>query len=793
MKKVYREDDDLKFLGLVESKDLNDLVRCLIYDKEGKKRLTEELSKNALYVKYQPDHHQYWKEIATEIQCFGANTIATLFRSGKGELYKKILWDVCDKLKIKYKKESAIEKIEMDLVSGTLKKMKSEELKKIAESLGMENTEGITANVLTKLFQNAFFEGDYWAHQITLFVVDAVQKSKNEQKNDDFISLDILGPAFRVTIPVVFQIAALRRKYLAIEPVEENSLDVEKEYQELICMIKKAIENVDCSGTINQQSKEFKSKLPTTLKEKFFYVQKSIEQSKKDMRWDKLVISFFGETNAGKSTIIETFRILFDPNRPQASDGVIVGDGQSDFTKEYHEYDLSIDNHPFILIDVPGIEGNEADFKDGIKKALSKSHCVFYVHGHNKPLETPIIEKIRSYLGDWVQVYSIYNVRGGINNYDEPEERENLLNESIVKIENEIKSVFHNSLGNVYKGNITLQALLAMCAKASFSPERDDLSRKQKKLLEFFESANGILKYSQFQTLINQVQQKAENFVDEILSSNILKVKSLKKEISKELDSIITESGMGPYMSQLNQFESDLEYITGLTTRNLSNRVNSLITLKFDSTMQKVNEIIASKSKNKKEQLASCISNLAADIQKNIPQIVNECSKRWNEFVEMKSSNFDGFDNLSLQITRIQKKGDLNIDFSEVLKKLEISLQDVGGFAAAAGGGALVGAVGGPIGAAIGGVVGGASYIGKKYIFGDHGVGEAQQIAKQNLMDCKYKFKYEVDGRVEEMQEKFINRKKEISLIVQNELHSVEEILSIITEMKVRFKKVVFS
>ena len=31
----------------------------------------------------------------------------------------------------------------------------------------------------------------------------------------------------------------------------------------------------------------------------------------KDMPWDKLMIAFFGETNAGKSTIIETFRILF--------------------------------------------------------------------------------------------------------------------------------------------------------------------------------------------------------------------------------------------------------------------------------------------------------------------------------------------------------------------------------------------------------------------------------------------------------------------------------------------------
>ena len=79
------------------------------------------------------------------------------------------------------------------------------------------------------------------------------------------------------------------------------------------------------------------------------------------MHWDKLVISFFGETNAGKSTIIETFRILFDSNRPLASDGNIVGNGESDYTKEYHEYDLKINGLPFILIDVPGIEGNAMD------------------------------------------------------------------------------------------------------------------------------------------------------------------------------------------------------------------------------------------------------------------------------------------------------------------------------------------------------------------------------------------------------------------------------------------------
>lgn len=50
----------------------------------------------------------------------------------------------------------------------------------------------------------------------------------------------------------------------------------------------------------------------------------------------------FGETNAGKSTIIESLRILYREKPSQISqidnnaDGLIVGDGRSDFTKVYN-------------------------------------------------------------------------------------------------------------------------------------------------------------------------------------------------------------------------------------------------------------------------------------------------------------------------------------------------------------------------------------------------------------------------------------------------------------------------
>ena len=116
---------------------------------------------------------------------------------------------------------------------------------------------------------------------------------------------------------------------------------------------------------------------------------------------------FFGETNAGKSTIIETFRILFDKNR-QEEDGLIVGDGRYDFTKTYEEYKMSIGERNFTLIDVPGIEGNEDEFKEVIQTALHKAHCIFYVQGHNKKPDEATAKKIKKYLGDWVKVYSIY-------------------------------------------------------------------------------------------------------------------------------------------------------------------------------------------------------------------------------------------------------------------------------------------------------------------------------------------------------------------------------------------------
>ena len=51
---AYRADRDLTFLSQCSDCDLDDLVNLLIYDNDGKKRWTEELSNNPLYKQFRP-------------------------------------------------------------------------------------------------------------------------------------------------------------------------------------------------------------------------------------------------------------------------------------------------------------------------------------------------------------------------------------------------------------------------------------------------------------------------------------------------------------------------------------------------------------------------------------------------------------------------------------------------------------------------------------------------------------------------------------------------------------------
>lgn len=242
---LYRYDADLVFLGKMQSEDLNDLVYCLTHDKEGDTRLTEELTVTSEYKSHNPDHHQYWELIAAEIQGFGANTFATIFRGGRGVEYKEVLMDVCDKMKVSYNKYSSTEEIEGDLLVKILleaiKGMSSLELKEladVADVAGVENASDFTLEAMTGVFQAVFRVGGFKSYQLTVIIVNAVLKvligrglslAGNAALTKAmgiltgpagwvvtglWTAIDIAGTAYRVTIPAVIQVIVLRQKYM---------------------------------------------------------------------------------------------------------------------------------------------------------------------------------------------------------------------------------------------------------------------------------------------------------------------------------------------------------------------------------------------------------------------------------------------------------------------------------------------------------------------------------------------------------------------------------------------------
>ena len=248
---AYRYDADLEFLGQMNSEDLNDLVYCLTHDRDGTIRFTEELTYNEHYKEHYPDHQKYWELIASEIQCFGANTFTTMLRGGKGIEYKEVLMDACDKLKVNYNKNSSVEKIEgnllMKILTDALEKMSPEELKELADATGVKNTNGITAETMTGVFQAVFRAGGFKSYQLTLIIVNAVVKALIGRGlslagnaaltrtmailtgpigwviTGLWTAIDIAGAAYRVTIPAVIQIAALRQKHLYEKQASEIS------------------------------------------------------------------------------------------------------------------------------------------------------------------------------------------------------------------------------------------------------------------------------------------------------------------------------------------------------------------------------------------------------------------------------------------------------------------------------------------------------------------------------------------------------------------------------------------
>nr|WP_232260138.1 GTPase [Helicobacter pylori] len=341
-------------------------------------------------------------------------------------------------------------------------------------------------------------------------------------------------------------------------------IDVEKSIKDL----QKIFENTDGG---DKRLREFNQKALEEFKKLESESLKELENLKNNEEWEKFTIAFYGETGAGKSTLIECLRLFFkEPSKmdqqerfkrlyanvknsnyvknyrgsehaelEKLQDGAIIGDGRSDFTTETKSYTMKHNNQSFVLLDVPGIEGDEKKVKQQISDATKKAHAIFYVTKTPTPPQKGeegkegTIEKIQKQLDSQTEVYTLYNKP--INNprafkdglIDENEK------ESLKILNEKMKAI----LGKHYMGYKAVSTQAAFYGLSSALLPESDFYKNKQKFLAIFKAEELLLK-SQFKQLGEFITEELlENSRKKIIESNCNKA---LKVIEKLQEAIVT-------------------------------------------------------------------------------------------------------------------------------------------------------------------------------------------------------------------------------------------------------------
>lgn len=236
----FREDPDLMFLSLCDDEDLEILVKILT-GKDDDKRLTEELSSETRFKGCNNNYKQVWDLIAGELQLFGADSVISIFRGGKGVVYREILCDVCDKVDAKYEDNDDIQEMEQQLLlkimEKSFEKMSDKERETFAEAAGLK-VKDFGPQALMIALQAGVRMGGFASYQLAAVVANAVARAVTGSGLSLAANAGLMrglavfagpigwvisglltvplisGPAYRVTVPACVQVAYMRNKYI---------------------------------------------------------------------------------------------------------------------------------------------------------------------------------------------------------------------------------------------------------------------------------------------------------------------------------------------------------------------------------------------------------------------------------------------------------------------------------------------------------------------------------------------------------------------------------------------------
>ncbi|GAA8576928.1 hypothetical protein KYTH41_08070 [Helicobacter pylori] len=394
---------------------------------------------------------------------------------------------------------------------------------------------------------------------------------------------------------------------------------------------------------------------------------KELESLKNNEEWEKFTIAFYGETGAGKSTLIECLRLFFkEPSKmdqqerfkrlyanmknhesseytelEKLQDGAIIGDGRSDFTLETKSYTLKHNHQSFVLLDILGIEGDEKKVKQQISNATKKAHAIFYVTKTPAPPQKGeerkegTIEKIQKQLDSQTEVYTLFNkpinspraLKDGLIDENEKESLK-ILNEKMKSI-----------LGKHYEGYKAVSAQAAFYGLSSALLPETDFYKNKQKFLEIFKVEELLLK-SHFKQLGEFIAGTLlENSRKKIIESNCNKalkvIEKLQKAIITTIDRQIDPT-IKEIKDKLPETYSNLDHSGDKFVSNLRNSASGAIE-RFKSDFRiEMYERIEKDIGNKecKEIFKNECKQRTKKLRKDIKRCFNECEKQFSKDIK---------------------------------------------------------------------------------------------------------------------------------------------------------------
>lgn len=386
-------------------------------------------------------------------------------------------------------------------------------------------------------------------------------------------------------------------------------------------------------------------------------------------------------------------------------DGDIIGTGRSDYTQDVTGYSLYKDGKQFVLYDVPGIEGNESDYEEIIRKAVNKAHIVFYVNSDTKKVEPKTAEKIKKYLRNDTDVYSVINVHlppkaKRVVEIDGTYQDE--LKAAYKKDEKNIKpqteETLKNVLGKNFQSGILMNGLQAFSASAfdnglKFStiiPDTEDknLCATQKKFFsEYSDDVDAMCKDSNIKCITEIINNHTENFQEFIVESNkkklIARLNDSYEKISKlKNDSIKFGGKFIDAYNEIKQTVSNAEsyFVSYMERGYIENAVQEV---KNDELLKMYDLIEKNEGKLKKGDYQHFFDSRKKEMenafQNNLKKGYEDAVEEFKSKIEEAQNRF-GKDIASLaKFVSINFPAIQGIDFDKIVKEFKLNSKDFGG------------------------------------------------------------------------------------------------------------------